>query len=369
MKNLLTLVISFMCIIAVSCQSPQKKEINSQMQQKFGWTPGVGATFLYPMEIYRCHYIFADSTGTGPVADEIATKWGDESGISAVGEALEPVPVALDITWLSFTENKFYRGYFKLPYQQIFHLFKVGFDDYQWNEKDKRSFVHQTYDKIITGVAPGGVVVVWLSGSGFQTEVGRYQAQPTTVNMADFLDRDDIKMSKDDYVKQALSRKKEVTDNVAKNGIPFGLWDKYRERFTLKALPVYEQPATIKTANISFEFYNGEKDVLMEDRLKKINFAQSARIKEMRVVWTDSIANKSDGYSLDINFDEVEIFKAYKEVYGDNPYQAGELQVLISKNYRKQSVAGYRVFLKSGNKQVELLKQKGEIFYDPIKNK
>jgi Protein of unknown function (DUF2931) len=186
------------------------------MSIKFEWSPTAGSAHLYPIETYRCDLIFADSSKIGPATREVSSDWGGDGGTTSIGDALKPVPVALDICWLSFTENKFYQGYFELPYDKILQQFKDGFEDYTWTSDTEKHLAHHTYDYINVGMAPGGMVIVWLDGLGIEKEVGRFQAKETTANMADFLARDDIVMSKDAYVREVLSRRKEVTDNLTK---------------------------------------------------------------------------------------------------------------------------------------------------------
>lgn len=347
-----------------SCQSGARKQVADRMQEKFDWSPTAGSAYLYPMEIYSCDLIFADGTKIGPVVRTVATPWGEDGGTASIGDDLKPVPVILDICWLSYTENKFYRGRFQLPYAKLLQQFKNGFEDYTWTSDTERHLAHHSYDFITVGMAPGGVVVLWLSGSGEQVEAGRFQAKGTTVNMADFLARDNIVMSKDAYVKDELSRLKKVTDNLAKNGIPYGLWDTYRERFNFRPAIRFEQPQTIKINDCSLEYFNGEKDNLLDDRVIKAPFSSKARVKEMRAVWTATAAGKRMGYVLDIAFDEAEIFKAYKAVYGDTPKQAAELVIEVNKNN-----SSYQVFLQSPQQKIALLKQQGEIYYDDSINK
>jgi hypothetical protein len=104
------------------------------MMETFEWSPAAGCAPLYPMEIYRCEFVYADGSSDGPATSAIGTRnWGDASGRSVVGDDFKPVPVKLNITWLSYTENKFYTGSFKLPYDTMLDLFKKGFEAFRWD--------------------------------------------------------------------------------------------------------------------------------------------------------------------------------------------------------------------------------------------
>jgi hypothetical protein len=352
------------CFTIGSCQNGTRKNgtaknEDDRMKVRFEWSPAAGTAHLYPMETVRCDFIFADGSQIGPVTKGISTDWGNDGGTAVIGDDMKPIPVALDICWLSYTEKKFYEGRFVLPYAKILQQFKDGFEDYTWTSDTERHLAHHTYDYIIVGIAPGGVVVLWLSGSGIQVEAGRFQAKETIGNMAKFIGREDVKVSKDAYIKDELSRRKKVTDNLAKNAIPYGLWDKYRERFNFRPVVKYDQPQLVKISDLSLEYFNGEKDNMYPDRIQKNEFSQKARVKEMRAVWTASVANKPMGYVLDINFDEAEMFKAYQEVYADNPNQPAEIVAEVNRDNDR-----YKVFLQGNHKKIALLKQKGQIYYD-----
>ena len=56
---------------------------------------------------------------------------------------------------------------------EIIEKFKEGYPNsslYFGRNKNE----NETYNYIVAGFAPGGVVVVWLSGSGKQIEIGRH---------------------------------------------------------------------------------------------------------------------------------------------------------------------------------------------------
>jgi len=361
MKYLLTQLLTLLTVITVSCQSQQEKKENDHMKETFEWGPALSCPDLYPMEVYYNRFIYADGSGDGfPETPLYGGPWGHSGGSAVVGDDSKPMPIGLDITWLSFTENKFYTGSFKLPYDSILELFKKGYDDYYWDDTtESMAARHDTYNTIIAGVAPGGLVVVWLQGARFRVEVAHFQAKETTVNMKDFMHRDDLNVTKDEYVKSMMEDEKDVTDNLAKNGIPYGLWDKYRQRFNMRPIIQYDQHHVVRTDKIDIGFFNGENDVMILDRLTAKNeFTKRARIKEIGINWIDSLGFKKQPYYLGIKFNEAEMFKAYKEIYDDDPNQEGELVIEVNRGNDQ-----YRVFLQTKNKKVELLQDKGQIYF------
>ena len=345
---LYTLLLSFSLI---ACQ-------NKQMEEKFNWNPAHSAPSKYPVEPYRISFVYADSnTVSWPLGMAgVGTDWGDDAGSAVVGDDLKPAPVRLDISWLSLTEKQFYQGSFQLPYDIILKLFKKGFTDYKGE--------HDNYNEVIAGMAPGGIVVVWLSGVGHQVDVARFKAQPTQVAIPDFSPDSQIK-DLDNYIKMET----ETDSGVAKaikdanqNGIPYGLWDKYRERFTLRPLIIYDQHIPVKTNIVSVDFYNGEHDLLEGDVLLKNEFQSRARIKEISVSWTaERTPNKKQSYQLDISFNEAEVFKTYKEISEPNP--TGQIELVIAINRGNDQ---YQVFLQNKEKKIELHQMTGDILLDNL---
>lgn len=71
----------------------------------------------------------------------------------------------------------------ELPAEKMLDLFRKGY--FYKNLKKGGIIEPETYDEIVIGVAPGGVVVVWLAGLE-RREIGRYQAKETFVDRNDF---------------------------------------------------------------------------------------------------------------------------------------------------------------------------------------
>jgi hypothetical protein len=356
MKHLSILILAFFLIFIGTWQYIKKEK----MTKTFYWSPSAGCAPLYPMETYHCEYIYADGSGDGPATSEVGTRnWGDASGNSLVGDEFKPIPVRLEVTWLSYTENKFYTGNFKLPYDSIIDLFQRGFEAFYWDNENKKAYgKHTTYNEIITGLAPGGIVVVWLSGFGHQIEVARFKGIETIVDMKNFMQRNDLNVTKEEYTKSMLEDQKDVTDNLAKNGIPYGLWDSYRDRFNIIPIVKYDQNHIVKTDKLYMDFLNGESDILFSDKVDNPELKKRARMRNLTATWSDTLGFKIQPYILKINFNEAEMFKAYKEVYGNNPDQKGELVVEVNRGNNQ-----YRIFLQTKDKKVELLEDQGQIYF------
>lgn len=343
----------------VACQNDKQKAISKQMEETFDWSPCVGIVNLYPMELYRCSFIYANGAGVSPAPPNLENgTWGQETGSSVVGDVMKPIPVALDICWLSYTENKFYKGHFQLPHNKMLQLFKQGFKELVLEDNRKFGLEHRDYNSIVAGMAPGGVVVVWVNGGASNVDIGRFQAAETKVRMEDFAPSA-FTNNQTTYVNAMMKEDTEVVDNLAKNGVPFGLWDRYRERFSQRPVFKFDQTHKVETNNVSVSYFNGEIEPLYFGKCAENEFKLRARVKEMRVGWTDSSAGKTQNYVLEIRFDEAEMFEMYKEVYGVIPNQHCEMITEVNKGNDH-----YKVYLRVGNKRVELVHQKGQIYYD-----
>ena len=191
--------------------------------RKYDWSPTVCAPKNYPVELVSGVFVLPDKKGCslrGSACDNEG--WGVVG--SVIGTDPMPAPIMLDITWLSFAENKYYAGTFDLPQKKIDSLFTAGYID-------PRTKMHDTYFFLTVGMAPGGVCVVWLNGAwGAQVEIGRYQAKETQLTLSDWMDDPmkhwvslpDQKQAQIDYVASTLQYEKGVVEHLKEHGIT--LW-------------------------------------------------------------------------------------------------------------------------------------------------
>ncbi|EKY05446.1 hypothetical protein HMPREF9075_02629, partial [Capnocytophaga sp. oral taxon 332 str. F0381] len=88
--------------------------------------------------------------------------------------SMDKLPKSVDMVWFSYKEDCFYRLKTAIDYEKIEKLFREGYKERVPNGEVR----HTTYDTVVVGIAPGGVVVLWV-GRGYKknTEIGRYQAE------------------------------------------------------------------------------------------------------------------------------------------------------------------------------------------------
>jgi len=244
--SLTTIIILWSTIIS-SCQE-------KNMEEKFDWSGTLSAPQEYPIEVYKGSLKTNDYTQHFKNWGIINTGWGNQGGTVVVGPDKKSVPNSLEITWLSFAENKFYDGKFELPKEKIKSLFKEGYIDPITNEKE-------TYKNIVIGLAPKGTVVVWLMSTGIQIEVARFKAHETQLDI-ESISSDDQYMFDKTYTASVLSDpmviKPEIKEKLNAEGYPpVTLYETFEQKYNW--LPKLELPNEQATF-YAFEMCNGEKE-------------------------------------------------------------------------------------------------------------
>jgi hypothetical protein len=278
----------------------------SKNKTRFDWLASASAPRNYPMKIISGTFYYHNDKGGLyiPEVSSINAGWGVSSGVHVVGEEFKALPDRLDIRFFSYAENKMYHGSFDLPYEKILMLFKEGVAQ----DKDNPRF-----QKIVAGIAPGGAVAVWAMGSETR-EVFFGKADAYEGTLTDSLNNTvDEGEEREDYVNRALQdclTPEQITD-IKKNGIPFGLWDRYRKQYHWQPTFVQEQrPKYVDTV-----FYTGENYKIyfpLEETITKgtqpvpgnISFGYFFKEKAWEMFFT-------------IHLDEAEIFSAFEKL-GDS---------------------------------------------------
>lgn len=328
MKNYFLHII-LLISITTSCQK--------QMEEKFEWLPTESAPQLYPMNIYNGHLYFADGGSVYiPSSGSAHNGWGYDGSMHTQGEDLKPVPIKLDVTWASFTENKFYTGSWDLPKEKMLKLFKEGVIYYPTRTKE-------TYTQILVGCAPGGVVVVWMRGAGSQVEIGRYQAHETHIAMSDYVPGNPTAVQKDFFNLMAKLSPELEDIRKKKGGIEYGLWDSYRKKYKWRTR--IEIPNYV-FENTSFHMFNGEKEELFDEPLKKNEFKERAVPRLLDFIVADSKGKRT---VFEFKYlDEEEIFSLFKQADATQPI---EIVLRMNEDFSNRSL-----IFKQGDKEIPIKK-------------
>ena len=391
MKNLIiTLLVLFSSL--TSCKEKEKENIN----KKYHWVAYVKPVSGYPIRAYRGVVYGKDG----------ASKFGTSSNFifendcpfplfsisngtpglfknAEEGEA-KGIPTHLDVSWLSYVEKcEYLLEDQPLDSVKIAELLKDKVYTLSLNENDITPKIEEY--NISVGLAPGGVVFVWLHNYGRVVEVGRYQAKKTKdihfvtkEEASQYYKRtgdvvlDEHTIENRDYaIKLGLPKEKIrmqyqqcgtsvteplVIEDVFK--IPYGLWDSYRKRYLWKMTLITKD----KNKYIHSYYYGGlnhEGEILFGERTWGENQIEKYKIPE-KFQYTSLIPRAipfvifikwfgDDGklYRLWNNFNVAEVMDSFEKAFKGQENEVGNL--IIEVNNTKTDA---NICLKVGEREV-----------------
>ena len=303
-----------------------KANANTNVDPKYEWGVAVNTPIGYPIRFY------AGRVGGMSIIDEIYTTteepdWGE--AFSYENTSLETLPKDIDMVWLSYKEDCFYRLKTAIDYEKIAKLFKNGYKRRVPNGEVR----HTTYNTIVAGLAPGGVVVLWV-GRGYLkiTEIGRYQADKIELREPEGLDNHQklifSKKDREEVLNSNTIIPEDFREANKNKPIPFGLWDSYRDH-QYQWYPTFEIPNG-KIGDVDYQYWNGEadtffftdfialeeqKDVFAPQELYH-NIRKLSLFKEIRFTYK---AEDDIKYGVGLQFEWEDILEAYKKVFGERP--------------------------------------------------
>ena len=303
-----------------------KANANTNVDPKYEWGVAVNTPIGYPIRFY------AGRVGGMSIIDEIYTTteepdWGE--AFSYENTSLETLPKDIDMVWLSYKEDCFYRLKTAIDYEKIAKLFKNGYKRRVPNGEVR----HTTYNTIVAGLAPGGVVVLWV-GRGYLkiTEIGRYQADKIELREPEGLDNHQrlifSKKDREEVLNSNTIIPEDFREANKNKPIPFGLWDSYRDN-QYQWYPTFEIPNG-KIGDVDYQYWNGEADtffftdfIALEEQKEVFapkelyhNIRKLPLFKEIRFTYK---AEDGIKYGVGLQFDWEDILEAYKKVFGEHP--------------------------------------------------
>lgn len=313
--------------------------------ENFPFSVTFSAPKEYPAEV---HYGFLSDERKNLIAG--VPKAGVTSGIwqrdwAKAGQGGNTVPSRLNLVYVAYAEKKFYQVDAELPKKEILELFKKGFMvEGSKDENGNYPWVPSTYNNINIGAAPGGVVVVWLSGNHHRTEVCRLQAKETFVDVNEFYqnaDEENQEQFFNSWYKIAVPSESQA--KIKEQGIPFGLWDqyrvKYKYRFTLDAYDAKDYFKEIFRIN-----YNGESEYLK-------NKEEAAQYKDDAIPYNVTFSFFQN--NAEVIFDDTEMLKVFSVLKKEFPNEP--IDVIVQPEFRYKE---FNFFVKCKDKKIELKKVK-----------
>lgn len=331
-------IIQFLFILSlISCKTMEK-------EKKHQWLATVSAPKEYPVEVYSGDLIADDfSYGFDAIWGTQNTGWGNEGGTMSVSTEQMEIPHALEFTWLSLVEKKFYTGKWKLDKEKITALFEEGFMNYDTHKR-------ATYDTFIIGLAPKGRVVLWAGAAGITKEIDAFQAHDTIITKERAYENAQYMLEKD-YAEDIINNpvyktfKPETLEKIANYGRPDpAMYDLYRERYNWK--PVILLPEDCVWDSSTIHYLNGELETLQEKEVLKNDFQYRA----IPSYFVSFLKNKTQNiYEILADpFNEKETLNAFKKLGNKENI---ELIFKVAPNYES-----CRIFVKNKTEEIELKK-------------
>ena len=325
-KTIIIITLILLALWLTGCWGYKAKQNKANAQPEYEWGVAVNTPIGYPIRFY------AAMVGGRPIVRELYTEkeepdWGNAYGYES--HSMGYLPASVDMVWLSYKEDCFYRLKTAIDYEKIAKLFREGFNQRVPNGEVR----HKTYDTIVVGIAPGGVVVLWV-GYGYLplTEIGRYQAEKIALREPEGLDNHQklifSKKDREEVLNSNTIIPEDFREANKNKPIPFGLWDSYRDN-QYQWYPTFEIPNG-KIGDVDYQYWNGEadtffftdfitleehKDVFAPKELYH-NIRKLPLFKEIRFTYK---AEDGIKYGMKIEFDWEDILATYKKVFGEHP--------------------------------------------------
>ena len=229
----------------------------SFMDEKYEWGAGISTEIGFPVRIYAGRVgdvsIMASFTASFDRPDD---GWGVGT---QEGSMMKQLPKDIDIIWYSYVEDCFYRVKADLDYPKLLKLFREGYKDRARNlEAFPKGYGEETFRTFVVGLAPGGVVVVWIEGPMRQIEIGRFQAEKINLKQPEGLDDHDALIFSEQERKETLEDERFRPKHIREKPTPFGLWDDYRD-IKYPWYPTFEFYKGVKIGDVFIEYFNREK--------------------------------------------------------------------------------------------------------------
>ena len=347
---LMGLVAICLCIVASACNS--RNDMNYSTRTKFPWTPNISAPRNYPVEIKYAYLCYGTEGDRYPVlssgsCDGIGVSKGAVSFEDYEKEGGLDIPNGIEIVWLSFAESKIYKLHttFSQNLQdEMLRLFREGFYVTKFDK-------HKTYSTLLMTMLPGGKVWLYMDGMGRTVLVcDTLQAEPIEMTLEEF-DKDASYVSNSVQEYSEASLDKEQKAGIKANGIPFELWERYRERFNYDFKFEFEDKnSKIDSLSVVYDFINGEFNYASDG----VKAGALSRPKQLYLEWNV----EGTIYTGEFFFDEQEVLDVFSKAFSINRRkEKGSLCIKISKYNNK-----FDISLHLNDKKFPLSKTKIHVF-------
>ncbi len=157
-------------------------------------------------------------------------KWGEILSTQLLLDDDYPMPIKLDMVWLSIVEQRFYSIEAALP--------TLKMEEY-WQQTDPNTS-ESLFSHIVIGMAPYGQAAVWLRGHKKSTLISWLTGEETKVTMRQFMPSNP-KVTLDEYCKYYINNDARVKENLVANGLPDEeLFNQLMAQYCYRVVPLFE---------------------------------------------------------------------------------------------------------------------------------
>lgn len=346
--------LTLLLTLGTSCQEHTKKQMDTTTitntgtnapitTDKFYWQETISCPTGYPIDVYHGNLEW-DGGSTSLYLGTHGGPWGITG--RSMSSGVKGVPKHLDVIWLSYAEDTFYHVDTAIDYDKMVRLFSEGYPSKDANGEMR----NEKYNYIVVGMAPGGVVVIWLSGPGRQVEVGRYKGDKIVIPAEEIaqLDSHEKLLFSSEYRKEIMENEKivpkEFQHKNKNQSIPFNLWDSYRERYSWR--PVFVVQNEGKMEDVFFTNFNGEQEEIIKESIPTADYVSRAIPNTFNFGWRTANGKR---YGGTVKFDEKEIVAAFSEIHKVDKKANIEIEFRVN-----QLNTFITVVLKSNGKEIPL---------------
>ncbi len=267
--------------------------------------------------------------------------WGINNSISLTDESCFPLPKGIHIIYLSTIEKQFYKVDAKLPYETIFECFE---------KTDNESHEH-LYNRVLVGMAPYGVVAVWLNGKNKQKLICCIQGQNVELTMNQFLPENPY-VKIEDLCNFYVNSSTEAKEYVSRYGMPSKQYfnkkmAQYSYRYQILFCDwcendnVWHENIETNADNAKFGWvedflFDGSYDKVHDEALMKYHIA--GKPIKLAIRW---YVKKSE-YTSFFWFDEEELMKVFDRFYGTHVETKTDIVIRIDYSKKVYELSLYR---------------------------
>ena len=328
--------------------------VGTNQPGRFVWRRAACAPIERPVRMLEGAFFGADGLGQALSRSELLHNgWGEIGLVTLVAGSPEALPVGLAITWFSLADDRFYRGKFELPAPRLLQLFESGFRHPATRE-------HSTWDTLLVGLAPGGRVVVWVSGGGLTIEACHFVAPEVAIDWAAL--PTSALAPREEWVCAGLERAlgDEGLRKLSAESPAGDRWDRYRQRWPWRTLLIGAaedagRPGPPNQTSLRVRGFNGESefitDLVADTETAGIRTVAAAarslpRAMVLRYYGADGVR-----LAAYMQFDEIETFAAFSKLH----QRAGASPQLVLHLDVGDAAAGLRLYLCDDMYSLELL--------------